>query len=73
VKQTELERRLERLSERTGVPLAVEYLGRRPMIYAVEGPGMRQISPRLSMNEMREWLYALEQGIELATAKGRAA
>ncbi len=68
-----MERRLERLSERTGVPLAVEYLGRRPMIYTVEGPGMRQLSPRLTMREMREWLGALELGIELATGKGKAA
>ncbi len=71
--QAELERRLERLGERAGIPLAVEYQGRRPMIYAVDGPGLRQISPRLTMGEMREWLGALELGIELATGKGKAA
>ena len=72
--EKQLEFRLERITERTGVPLVVEYLGRKPMIYAVvQGGGMQQLSPRLGMGEMREWLYAMEKGVELAMAGGKAA
>lgn len=61
--KTELREIVEDIRNLTGRDYTVEWAYGRPRLYSEQQS--REVSPRLPMGEMREWLWAFRQGIEV--------
>ena len=53
----------------TGIPLVIEWAYGRPRVYVEEGPGYRDLSPRLPMGELDVWLDAWGLGFYMGQRK----
>ena len=60
-----IERTVERLSNLYGLSLEVEWLGhgQRPSIVSRANGGLRNVSPRYNLKDMRVWLMGFEEGL----------